>query len=200
MSEFKNIFWAYVSDDFKRNTYIFFSDQIFSEKIINKFSTIFFVDIFLNFLFASINPPWEHLGTKQNSREALQKLVAGLGRHPQVDHSTEWCRLHENSSKGAWYRDKPESVKTSSRTRYSFGTLHQILTLVRTNLTRVTSPLISSRSGSRLIFSVPFSYFLLIFYLPRFTPRLDKSQLKIFFKSKIIICCKFDPNMHPCTK
>ena len=34
-------------------------------------------------------------------------------------------------------------------------------------LTRVTSPPKSNTGGSRLIFSVPFSYFLFTFYLPR---------------------------------
>jgi len=40
-------------------------------------------------------------------------------------------------------------------------------TLVRANITRVTSPPNSTTGGSRFIFSVPFSYFLFIFYLSR---------------------------------
>ena len=40
---------------------------------------------------------------------------------------------------------------------------------MRANLTRVTSPPNSNTGGSRLIFYVPFSYFLFIVYLPRFT-------------------------------
>ena len=36
-------------------------------------------------------------------------------------------------------------------------------------LTWVTSPSISTTDGSRLIFYVPFSYFLFIFYLPQWT-------------------------------
>ena len=43
------------------------------------------------------------------------------------------------------------------------------LTLVRTNLTRVTSPPNSTIGSSRPIFSVTFSYFLFIFYFPRCT-------------------------------
>ena len=43
------------------------------------------------------------------------------------------------------------------------------LTLVRANLTRVTSPPNSNTGGSRLIFSVLYSYFIFIFYLPRCT-------------------------------
>ena len=43
------------------------------------------------------------------------------------------------------------------------------LTLVRANLTKVTSPPNSNAGGSRLIFSVPLSYFLFIFYLPQCT-------------------------------
>ena len=41
--------------------------------------------------------------------------------------------------------------------------------ILRANLTRVTSPLNSITDGSRLTFSVIFSYFLFIFYLPRCT-------------------------------
>ena len=40
---------------------------------------------------------------------------------------------------------------------------------VRANLTRVTSPPNSTTGGSHLIFSVPFSYILFIFYLSWFT-------------------------------
>ena len=43
------------------------------------------------------------------------------------------------------------------------------LTLVRANLTRVTSPLNSTTCGPSLIFSILFSYLLFIFYIPWYT-------------------------------
>ena len=55
------------------------------------------------------------------------------------------------------------------------GTVPQVkprqteLTIVRANLTRVTSPPNPTTGGSRLIFFAPFSYFLFIFYLPLYT-------------------------------
>ena len=45
--------------------------------------------------------------------------------------------------------------------------IQKLFTLVRANLTGVTSLPNSNTGGSSLIFSVPFSYFLFIFYLPR---------------------------------
>ena len=44
-----------------------------------------------------------------------------------------------------------------------------VLTLVRAKLTRVSSPPNPTAGGSQLIFSVHFSYFLFIFYLPHCT-------------------------------
>ena len=48
-----------------------------------------------------------------------------------------------------------------------FKTLFIFVVLVGANLTRVTSAPNSNTGSSHLIFSVPFSYFLFIFYLPR---------------------------------
>ena len=61
------------------------------------------------------------------------------------------CSLFIGNSSGTVPKVKPRQRK---------------LTLVRANLTSVTSPPNPSTGGSCVIFYVPFSYFLFIFYLP----------------------------------
>ena len=63
----------------------------------------------------------------------------------------------------------------------------------RANLTRVTSPPNSNTDGSRLIFSIPFSYFLFVFYLPRCTIPDFPSVSSLAFLP-FLPCCHYNNN------
>ena len=67
------------------------------------------------------------------------------------------------------------------------------LTFVRANLTWVTSPPNSNTSGSRLIISVPFSYFLFIYYLPRCTLP-DFTSVSTLASVPFLACCHHNNN------
>ena len=70
-----------------------------------------------------------------------------------------------------------------------FKTLFIFVVLVGANLTRVTSAPNSNTGSSHLIFSVPFSYFLFIFYLPQGT-------LPDFPSASSLTCLQFSSCCH----
>ena len=67
------------------------------------------------------------------------------------------------------------------------------LTVVRANLTRLTSPPNSTTGGSRIIFSVLFSYFLFIFYLPWCTLP-DFPSVSSLASLPCLFCCDHNNN------
>ena len=84
-----------------------------------------------------------------------------------------------------------ETPRTSQHYHLTYAPLYRETLVSRTaraNLTRITSPSNTNTGGSRLIFSVPFSHFSFIFYLPRCTLQ-DFPSVSSLASLPFLPCC-----------